>query len=173
MNEGVLYALAEVAVALAGFSGLVVVFRFQGVRRWSPMELRMLWLLIGDSFLVLLFSLLPVPLSLFGWSASLIWSVCPALLGTWFFLGSGLAIRGDRADRARGISVSVPAFTPILSAVVVGSIVMGAALWLSVFDLGVPRGQGIYVLGLILLVAYAAVEFLFFIGLMSQRNPDS
>jgi len=45
---------------------------------------------------------------------------------------------------------------------------MGVALWLSVFDFVVPRGQGSYVVGLIVLLAFAAVEFLFFIGLMSQ-----
>ena len=31
----------------------------------------------------------------------------------------------------------------------------------------VPRGQAIYVFGLIALLAFAAVEFLFFVGLMS------
>ena len=34
----------------------------------------------------------------------------------------------------------------------------------------VRRGQAIFVLGLIVLLMYAAVEFLFFIGLMSQQG---
>jgi hypothetical protein len=33
-------------------------------------------------------------------------------------------------------------------------------------------GQAAFVLGLIPLLAFAAVEFLFFIGLMSQRGRD-
>lgn len=81
MNESVLYTLAQVAVALAGFSGVVVAFRVQGAHTWSPTELRVLWLLIGDSFLVLFFSLLPVPLALANWSTDALWSFGSALMG--------------------------------------------------------------------------------------------
>jgi len=49
---------------------------------------------------------------------------------------------------------------------------MGIALWLSVWNLIVPRGQAVYVLGLIALLAFAAVEFLFFIGLMSREGRE-
>jgi hypothetical protein len=64
MNEYVLYPFAQVATTLAGFSGLVVVFRVRGTQAWSATELRTFWFLLGDTFLVLFFSLLPVPLSL-------------------------------------------------------------------------------------------------------------
>jgi hypothetical protein len=37
-------------------------------------------------------------------------------------------------------------------------------------DLIVRRGQAVFVLGLIMLLAFAALEFLFFIGLMSQQG---
>jgi len=46
---------------------------------------------------------------------------------------------------------------------------MAVALWLSAFDCIVRRAQAIFVLGLIVLLLYATVEFLFFIGLMSQQ----
>ena len=36
----------------------------------------------------------------------------------------------------------------------------------------VPRGQAVYVLGLIILLAFNAVEFLFFIGLMSRQVSE-
>ena len=172
MNEPVLYALAEVGATLAGFSGLVVTFRFQGIQRWSPTELRVLWLLIGNSLLVVLFSLLPVSLALFGWPADVIWMTCAAILGTWFLSGSALGIRGDLADRANRRLVTVPVITPLLYVVLVVALAMGVALWLSAFAVIVPHGQGIYVLGLITLIAFAAAEFLFFIGLMSQRDAE-
>jgi hypothetical protein len=47
---------------------------------------------------------------------------------------------------------------------------MAFALWLSAFDCIVRRGQAIFVLGLIVLLMYAAFEFLFFIGLMSLQG---
>jgi hypothetical protein len=42
MNETILNTLAEVAIALAGFSGVVVAFRLRGAHSWSPTELRVL-----------------------------------------------------------------------------------------------------------------------------------
>jgi hypothetical protein len=47
---------------------------------------------------------------------------------------------------------------------------MAVALWLSAFDYIVRRSQAIFVLGLIMLLMYAALEILFFIGLMSQQS---
>lgn len=170
MNESVLYTLAEVAVTLAGFSGVVVVFRLRGAQAWSPTELRILWLLIGDSFLVLFFALLPIPLALANWPYDTLWGFCNGLLGSWFIVGDLLVLRGERRDRAAQRLITVPVITPILYIILIVALAMGIALWLSVWNLIVPRGQAVYVLGLIVLLAFAAVEFLFFIGLMSQQG---
>jgi hypothetical protein len=62
--------------------------------------------------------------------------------------------------------------TSILYAVLVVALAMSVALWLSAWDVLVPRSQAVYVLGLIALLAFAAVEFLFFIGLMSRQGGD-
>ena len=172
MNESVLYTLAEVGVTLAGFSGLVVVFRLRGTEAWTPTELRIFWLLLGDSFLVTIFALLPVPLALAGWSPEAVWGLCNALLGSVFIVIDVLVLQGDRRDRAAGQLVTVPVITPLLYVMSVAGFVMGLALWLSAFDLVVQRGQAMYVLGLIFGVAFAAVEFLFFIGLMAHERGD-
>jgi hypothetical protein len=172
MNESVLYTLAQVAVSLDGFSGVVVAFRVQGAHTWPPTELGVLWLLIGDSLLVLLISLLPVPLALANWPPDALWGLGSALLGRWFIAGHLLALRGDRLDRARGQLVSVPGISPILNGVIVLAFVMAVALWRSAFNVVVPRGQAVYVFGLITLVAIAAVEILFFIALLSRRARE-
>ena len=75
-NEYVLYTLAQVATTLAGFSGLVVVFRVRGAQAWSRAELRTFWFLLGDSFLVLFFSLIPLPLALVNCSQDALWGLC-------------------------------------------------------------------------------------------------
>jgi hypothetical protein len=173
MNGPVLNTLAEVAITLAGFSGVAVVFRLRGAQSWSPTELRVLWLLIGDSFLVLFFSLLPFPLALANWSHDALWGLCNALLGSWFIIGDVLALRGERRDRLAQQLVTVPVITPILYVMSIGALAMGIALWLSALDLLVPRGQAVYVLGLIALLAFAALEFLFFIGLVSRSSSDT
>jgi hypothetical protein len=173
MNETILNTLAEVAITLAGFTGVVVAFRLRGAHSWSPTELRILWLLIGDSFLVLFFSLLPFPLALGNWSHDALWGFCNALLGSWFIIGNLLALRGERRDRLAQQLVTVPVITQIFYVVVVVAFAMGIALWLSAWDVLVARGQAVYVLGLIALLAFAAVEFLFFIGLVSRRPGDT
>jgi hypothetical protein len=172
MNGPVLSTLAEVAIALAGFSGVAVVFRLRGAQSWSPTELRVLWFLIGDSFLVLFFSLLPCPLALANWSQDALWGFCNTLLGSWFAVGDVLALRGERRDRVAQQLVTVPVITPILYAMSIGALAMGIALWLSAWDVLVPRGQAVYVLGLIALLAFAALGFLFFIGLVSRQGRD-
>jgi hypothetical protein len=168
VNESVLYTIAEVAVTLAGFSGVAVVFRLQGAHTWTPTELRVLWLLIADSLLALLLSLLPVPLALASWSDDVLWGFCSALLGSWFIIGALLAVRAEIRERSAGRSVTVPVITPVFNVIFLVSLVLGVALWLSVFGL-VQGGQALYVLGLIALLASAGVEFCFFIGLMAQQ----
>lgn len=172
MNESVLYTLAEVAVTLAGFSGVVVAFRLRGIHAWSPTELRVLWLLIGDSFLVLLFSLLPIPLALANWSQDALWGFCNALLGLWFIVVDLLVFRAELRDRSARQLITVPVISPILYALMIAAVGVGIALLLSAWNLIVPRGQAVYVLGLIVLLAFAALEFMFFIGLMSRQGNE-
>jgi F0F1-type ATP synthase assembly protein I len=172
MNESVLYTLAEVAVSLAGFSGLVVVFRLRGTEAWTPTELRIFWLLLGDSFLVLIFALLPFPFALANWSPDAIWGLCNALLGSCLIMVDLWVLQGERRDRAAKQLVTVPVITPLLYILSGVAFVVGLALWLSVWDFVVQRGQAVYVLGLILMIAFAAMEFLFFIGLTLRQRDD-
>jgi hypothetical protein len=91
--------------------------------------------LIGDSFLVLFFSLLPFPLAIANWSDDAHWSVCNALLGSWFIVGDVLALRGERRDRAAQQLIIVPVITPIFYVVIMVALTMGFVLWLSALDL--------------------------------------
>lgn len=170
MNETVLNTLAEVAITFAGFSGVAVAFRLRGAHSWSLTELRYLWLLIGDSFAVLFFSLLPIPLALANWSDDPLWGVCNALLGSWLIVVDLMALLYERRDRVARQLITIPVITPVLYVMSIGALAMGIALWLSACDFLVSRGQAVYVLGLIVLLAFAAVEFLFFIGLMSRQG---
>jgi hypothetical protein len=172
MNESILYILAEVSVSLAGFSGVVVAFRLRGIQGWSPTELRVLWLLIGDSFLILLFSLLPIPLALANWSQDALWAFCNALLGLSFIVIDLLVFRAERRDRAKRQHITVPVISTILYTLMIAAVGMGIALLLSALNLIVPRGQAVYVLGLMFSLAFAALEFMFFIALMSQQGDN-
>jgi hypothetical protein len=165
-----LHRLLNGWVTFAGFSGVVVAFRLRGAQAWSPTELRILWFLLGDSFLVLFFSLLPLPLALANWSPDALWGLCNALLGSYFIVADLLAFLGERRDRALRQQTTVRVVTPILIGLSIVALVMGVVLWLSACDFIVRRGQAVFVLSLIMLLAFATLEFLFFIGLMSQQG---
>src|SRR6266581_4574491 len=61
---------AQIAVALAGFAGVVVAFRSKSLHEWSPREQFRLWLLLGNAlvplfdclFGMLLLAINPTPL---------------------------------------------------------------------------------------------------------------
>ena len=122
---------------------------------------------------MLFFALLPVPLLLANWSYNALWGLCNALLGSWFIVANVLVFVGERRDRALRRATTVRIITPLLYTLTVVGLVMGIALWLSAFDFIVRRGQAVFVLGLLMLLLFAALEFLFFIGLMSQQGNES
>ena len=66
---------AQIAVALAGFAGVVVAFRSKSLHDWSPKDKFRLWLLLGNAlvplfdcfFGMLLMTIKPTPLSIWNW----------------------------------------------------------------------------------------------------------
>src|SRR5438094_8305759 len=68
---------AQIAVALAGFAGVVVAFRSKSLHEWSPREQFRLWLLLGNALVplsdcllgMLLLAINPTPLSIWHWSS--------------------------------------------------------------------------------------------------------
>ena len=71
---------AQIAVALAGFAGVVVAFRSKSLHEWSLRDKFRLWLLLGNAliplfdclFAMLLLAIKPTPLS--------IWHCCSGFL---------------------------------------------------------------------------------------------
>src|SRR5205823_12229016 len=70
-----LTAAAQIAVALAGFAGVVVAFRSRSLHEWSPRDKFRLWLLLGNAlvplfsclFGMLLLTIKPTPFSIWRW----------------------------------------------------------------------------------------------------------
>src|SRR5207244_11249035 len=66
---------AQIAVALAGFAGVVVVFRSKSLHEWSQRDKFRLWLLLGNALVPLfdcffgmfLMTINPTPLSIWHW----------------------------------------------------------------------------------------------------------
>jgi hypothetical protein len=70
-----LAAGAQIAVALAGFAGVVVAFRSSSLHEWALVDKFRLWLLLGSAlvpllsclFGMLLLTIKPMPLSIWHW----------------------------------------------------------------------------------------------------------
>src|SRR6202035_599459 len=68
---------AQIAVALAGFAGVVVAFRSSSLHEWSLVDKFRLWLLLGSAlvplfsclFGMLLLTIKPTPLSIWRWAS--------------------------------------------------------------------------------------------------------
>jgi hypothetical protein len=66
---------AQIAVALAGFAGVVVAFRSKSLHEWTPRDRFRLWLLLGNALLplfsclfgMLLLSIKPTPHFIWNW----------------------------------------------------------------------------------------------------------
>ena len=71
---------AQIAVALAGFAGVVVVFRREAVHEWPDIDKLRLRLLLANSMLPLAFSMLALLLLTIEPMPSGIWRWCSAML---------------------------------------------------------------------------------------------
>ena len=67
----------------------------------------------------------------------------------------------------------IPFVTPLLYDLSLLAATMGIALLLSAMGVLVPRGQAVYVLGLLLLLAFGALEFMSFIGRASVPADET
>ena len=152
-----LLTLAEIAVTLAGFSGLVGVFRTRSLDQWNPRDLLILWLILGLGGLAMVFALLPLPLFQAGLSAPVVWRATSLvfLVSLTAAIAAAL-IANDRLSRA-----GLPSRTPRVNR---------AATWMGILCASVLAANGlslahgwIYSSVLILLLALSFVFLAAFI----------
>lgn len=157
MVEGAdaLLTLAEFAVALAGFMGVVMVFRRAGAE-FHPADSHRIQVglaaTLGPAFL----ALLPAGLSLAGLTSPLLWRLCSAL-GALFVLGYlAFETRGRKrlptAVRALFSRTVVRILHTLLGLALVLLVINLSGLWLE------PRA-GLYFLALLLPLAFGALAF--------------
>lgn len=150
-GEGPLLTIAEVSVALAGFSSVVIALRGSGPNAWSAQDRFGLGNVLAASVGTLFGSLLPFPLSYLGWSNELVWGVANGVVGALILVA--VLFLANAVARA-----SVPPRTPGVFWSFIGSgFLVAALLFLSALDLFVPRGPSLLLFGLIwaLLGAFA------------------
>ena len=96
--QDALTTVAEIAIAIAGFSGIAAVLGRHSEGEWAPVDVFRLRLLLRLSFAVVLFCFLPIVLSSASVAPKLTWAVSS---GAWLaYFCTDLAFGIPRALRA-------------------------------------------------------------------------
>ncbi len=151
-GSGVLTVIAEIGVALAGFSGIVVALRQRSVESWSVPEVLRLRLMLYASVSALIFALLPFAPHHLGASPALTWSVPSLALAVLF--GSSLFLPATRTPPSRtGLSFRWWVFYSS------GTVIAITALLANAGGLLGGPSFGLYLVGLAWLLFYTTTLF--------------
>lgn len=164
-GESALQVFAEVSVALAGFTGVVAVFRERGPTAWTPVDFLRFRVMLGTSLAALLLSLLPFGLHGLGLGASAMWATCSGAFALYLVVVLPLDFR-----RARRMGVGREAdFNPWVPAI--GGVLGASALVIQVLNvvgIGFERQAGPFLVGLVLLIGICALMFALMLGIFGR-----
>lgn len=165
-----LLAISQLAVALAGFSGLIAAIRTASPDGWHPRDIWSLSWMLGASIGALALALLPPWLGLFGGPDETAFRIASAVaaLGIGAFVAV-MAWTGRRLTRA-GHPPRVPYFPAAIALLLGGTSAVtaaGAAGWLRAFL--VPAYVGTLI-ALLLASAFVLAVFLVLLARMTRRE---
>lgn len=151
-----LQLIAQLAVAMAGFSSVVVSFGRHHEKGWTVSDRIRLSLLVGDSLAVMFFAVLPLALQNLEMGADLIWGLSSAALGLYVLIRSLKVlprIRGHVGVDDRSLHPVVIALTAVC--------LLGTVALQGINVLGPwPLQSGPFVVGLWLVLSSASLQFL-------------
>jgi hypothetical protein len=165
-----LLAISQLAVALAGFSGLIAAIRTASPDGWHPRDIWSLSWMLGASIGALALALLPLWLALFGGSDESVYRISSAVAA----LGIGafvvvMAWTGRRLTRA-GHPPRVPYFPAAIALLLGGASVVtaaGALGWLGDFLVAAYVGT---LIALLLASAFVLAVFLVLLARMTRHE---
>ena len=142
-GEGPLLTIAEISVALAGFSAVVIALRGAGPHAWSAQDRFGLGNVLAASVGTLLGSLLPFPLAALGWSLEAVWSVSNAVVALLVLGSVGFLARASTQG-------NVPPRAPrAFWSFMASGVVVGVALLLAALGVVFPSGPAVLLFALI------------------------
>ena len=163
--SGALATIAQLAMAVTGFAGLLTVFR-SSRRRWHEIELVALRFLLMTSISACVLSLLPLVLQESPDSRSVPWRICQAALGIWLFF---LFVWQHRQERLRGLRPRSPS---INAAMWVAGIATALANLIVAAGLTAALSPAVvYLIGLLWLLLGAILQFV--VQIISSVSVDT
>jgi hypothetical protein len=164
-HEEFLVGIAQVAVTLAGFSGLVVAIRGAPSSDWHKRDIWSLSWMFGTSFGALFLSLFPVLLGSFRLSDALVWRIANAVMSIFVICFSvAMMIWGHQLTKA-GHPPRVRFFPQIARLLLLGSGIFGGAQTLGFFP---NAGIGFFMLSLMACLLVAALSLIVFLVVFAR-----
>jgi len=165
-----LLAIAQLGVALAGFSGLIAAIRTTSSEGWHPRDIWSLTWMLGTSIGALMLALLPLWLSLFeGWDR-VAWRASSAFACVYVLLLVAVQLRASRRLTRNGFPPRVPLFPFALTALLA---IAGVAAGIGAFGGWGRALVPVYAGCLVALLLAAVIVLAIFLVLLAQaaRRP--
>ena len=167
-DDDVLLTVAEVAIALAGFSSVVAAFGRGAGHAWSAVDRFRLAQMLEHSLAAALFAFVPFCVSHLATDPAAIWATSSGLFAIFLVAETGLVV-----PRMRALGSERESLRPWLSAIMALCAVAALLLQMAnVFGFGFERQAGPYVIGLVLMLVASGAQFsrLLFLGISPGRD---
>lgn len=154
-GESIFLTIAEISVAFAGFSGVVVVMGRRSAGDWRTGETLRFWQMIEVSLTALVFSLLPIVFHHIGLPVAYTWASCSGMLALVSGIQMGRAVwrtkKAARTDKSISLSFTTLFF---LVGIVVVLLLIGNTL-----GIGFKRTLAPYLIGVFWQLCLGCVLF--------------
>ena len=157
--QDTLLTLAEVAIALAGFSAIIVVFRRDTDGKWSMRDADQFHGMVVHAIFAVLFCLLPMLVNLFVQDAVTTLRICCALIGVQMIAHSLGVMRMATSSRAARLLLFF-------------GLLLGAVQFSVFTSWGIHREFAIYQVGIVWHILQAGVLFVMLIWIPKTHIAD-
>ena len=176
INEGLFFTLAQITIALAGFSAVAIGLVAQQDRELGVFEKANAWCIFAFAVLTFLASIIPIVLIEAGASlgTALMVGLFPTAIGSLPISYLAIIVTKDLLKSEKERTRIVNTFTGrfIAYGARFWAIVASALVWLVMFDFLIPRTQAVYISLILLGIVLSLIHFAFFIGLSIQSGSD-
>ena len=152
-SNSTLELIAQLSVAMAGFSSVVVAYGHRHEQGWTASDRIRLSLLVGDSLAVMFFALMPLVLQTYGAGPNFTWGLPSAALGAYVLVRGVMMLPRVRGNVGKDNNSLHPLVIFLTTLCQFGTVVLQV---LNVFD----PASGHFVAGLWLILSSASLQFL-------------
>ena len=163
--ESLFTAAIEVGIAIAGFSGIVVVLGREPIGQWSEIEKSRMGILVRSSFATVVLGFMPLFTNETFASPTTSWAICSSLCSAYFFLAFAIRMPSVRKLRkAPDSDIGDPYFYGVVISVICVAL-------LQIVNAGWMRTGWPYALGVLWMLIFAFTQFMRLMRVVwSQRS---